>query len=130
MASKDLKKAEQFYSSIGFTINEDYSNEKMLGLFVGSNRVVVNLFPEEIFEGFIGGEELNASSNKTLLSIGMTSEKEIDELVSLVKKSDGKIYAEPSPKDGWMYGFGFADPDGHMWNAVYMDISKFSPNKK
>ncbi|WP_256213145.1 hypothetical protein [Bacillus sp. OV322] len=26
--------------------------------------------------------------------------------------------------DGWMYGCGFADSDGHRWNALYMDMSK------
>jgi len=69
------------------------------------------------------------SSNRVLLSIGAVSENEIDELVDLVRTSTGKIYAEPALKDGWMYGFGFVDPDGHKWNAVYMDISKFPGNK-
>jgi len=24
---------------------------------------------------------------------------------------------------GWMYGHGFQDPDGHLWEVAYMDMS-------
>ena len=27
--------------------------------------------------------------------------------------------------DGWMYAFGFADPSGHKWSPMYMDMSKY-----
>ena len=45
----------------------------------------------------------------------------------LVVKAGGKIYAKAGNTDGWMYGFGFADLDGHRWNMLYMDVTKI-PN--
>jgi predicted lactoylglutathione lyase len=36
----------------------------------------------------------------------------------------GTVFSESEEKDGWMYGCGFADLDGHRWNVLYMDMSK------
>lgn len=44
-------------------------------------------------------------------------------------KAGGKVFAEPGAKDGWMYGCGFSDLDGHRWNSLYMDMSKM-PKKE
>lgn len=37
---------------------------------------------------------------------------------------DGTIYGEPRESQGRMYGAGFADPDGHRWNVLYIDTSR------
>ena len=36
--------------------------------------------------------------------------------------------ASPAESQGWMYGCAFADPDGHRWNVLYMDMSKMPGN--
>ena len=41
-----------------------------------------------------------------------------------LNEAGGDIYEEPALINGWMYGIGFQDPDGHRWNHVYMDFSK------
>jgi predicted lactoylglutathione lyase len=48
----------------------------------------------------------------------------VDELAETAKAAGGTVYAEPGENQGWMYGCGFSDPDGHRWNVLYMDMSK------
>jgi predicted lactoylglutathione lyase len=45
-------------------------------------------------------------------------------MVQKAVKAGGSIYGEPGYSQGWMYGAGFADLDGHRWNVLYMDMSK------
>lgn len=127
LASKDLPKAKAFFTQLGFTINDRHQAPHMVSLFVGKNKkVVVNLFAENLFQGFIGGQTITntAQSNEILFSIGADSPAEVDELARNAVDAGGKLYGKPGYKDGWMYGCGFTDLDGHRWNVLYMDMSK------
>jgi predicted lactoylglutathione lyase len=126
LPSKNLPKAKEFFTNIGFEMNSRHNVPHMVSMFVGAQKIVVNLFSEELFQSFIGGQAITNSfqSNEILFSIGATSPKEVDELAVKVKQAGGTLYGEPGYKDGWMYGFGFVDLDGHRWNILYMDMSK------
>lgn len=62
------------------------------------------------------------SSN--LFSFGANSFEEVDEYARKAVAAGGEMYAKPGCKDGWMYGCGFIDLDGHRWNPLFMDMSK------
>ena len=59
-----------------------------------------------------------------MISFDAESPEEVDETARKVFDSGGKIFSEPAEIQGWMYGFAFADLDGHRWNQIYMDYSK------
>lgn len=126
LSSKDLKRAREFYSRLGFVINDQHPNPEMLSLFVGANKVVVNFFSERLFQNFIGGQSITdvQNSNEVLFSIGAASASEVDEMAKRAKEAGGRVYGGPAERDGWMYGCGIVDPDGHRWNFLYMDMSK------
>jgi predicted lactoylglutathione lyase len=126
LPSTDLPRARKFFSEIGFKMDTVHETPQMVSMDVGQNKVVVNLFDSKMFQGFIGGQAVTdtAKSTEILLSLGAESPEEIDQLVRKVKAAGGTIYAEPGYTDGWMYGFGFVDLDGHRWNGLYMDMSK------
>jgi predicted lactoylglutathione lyase len=126
LPSKNLGKARKFFTELGFEINTAHEAPHMVSMFVGQNRVVVNLFDSNLFKGFIGGHEVTDSltSNEILFSLGAESPDEVDRWALRAVEAGGKIYAKPGYKDGWMYGCGFIDLDGHRWNVLYMDPSK------
>lgn len=126
LPSADLKKAKEFFVKIGFEMNEMHQAPHMVSMYVGANKVVVNLFQQSLFQEFIGGQQITdaKASNEMLFSIGAGSPQEVDALAKKVVEAGGKLYANPGYKDGWMYGFGFVDLDGHRWNALYMDFTK------
>nr|WP_311288024.1 hypothetical protein [Paenibacillus sp. MER 78] len=59
-----------------------------------------------------------------MFSIDAASPEEVDEMVRKAVNAGGTVYGEPGYKDGWMYGAGFADLDGHRWNVLYMEMDK------
>ena len=87
------------------------------------------LFEETSFKAFTKTDITDTSkTNEILISIDAESKEEADELAKKVEQAGGTIYGKPGEKDGWMYGFGFIDLDGHRWNVLHMDMSKM-PNQ-
>lgn len=126
LPSKDLVKAKEFFKKLGFEMNEQHQAPHMVSMFVGHKKVVVNLFIESLFQGFIGGHPITntSQSNEVLYSLGAGSPEEVDEIARKAVEAGGSLYGKPGYKDGWMYGCGFADLDGHRWNILFMDMSK------
>ena len=122
----DLIKSREFYQAIGFKIMEQHANNnQMVGLVIGEQKVAVMLFPKSVFGGFIQNTVTNTGeSNEVLISIDAASPEEVDALIALVEKAGGKVYGKPGWSQGWMYGAGFCDLDGHRWNILHMDMSK------
>ena len=126
LSSKDLEKAKEFFIKLGFKINERHQAPHMVSMFVGNKNIILNLFTESLFQGFIGGHPITNTiqSNEILFSIGASSPKEVDDMAQRAENAGGTLYAKPAAKDGWMYGCGFVDLDGHRWNILYMDVTK------
>lgn len=123
---KDLSRSKKFFKEIGFTLNQVPGNaDDKASLVIGDKNVVVMLFLESDFEKFLGNHISNpVNGNEVLFTIGTDRKEEVDEMVAKVMNAGGVIYGKPHD-NGWMYGAGFADLDGHRWNVLYMDMSKF-----
>jgi len=122
---QDLHKSKEFYSQLGFTINSNQANDDHVQLIIGDSNVVVMLFPNSTFTNFTKHEITDTKqSTEVLFSIDAASREEVDELARKVVTAGGTIYGEPSEHQGWMYGCGFADLDGHRWNVLYMEMSR------
>jgi len=118
---KDVEKSTAFFNEIGFQA-VSFGNERAK-LSIGQTAIL--LFPESAFEKFTGSKTADTShSAEVIFSIGAESREEIDTFIQKVEFAGGSIFAKPSESDGWMYGAGFADLDGHRWNLLYMDESK------
>ena len=126
LPSKNLVNAKEFFIKLGFTMNERHQAPHMVSMLIGNKKTVLNLFTEELFQQFIGGHPITNTnqSNEILFSIGAASPQEVDRLAAKAEMAGGTVYAKPGSKDGWMYGCGFIDLDGHRWNVLFMDMSK------
>jgi predicted lactoylglutathione lyase len=123
---KDVKKSKAFFTEIGFSFNEQQSTDQSACMLVGSKNTVVMLFAESMFKGFIGGAPVADANqgNEVLFSFDAESRQEVDELAKKVTGAGGTLYGKPAESQGWLYGFGFVDMDGHRWNVLHMDFSK------
>jgi predicted lactoylglutathione lyase len=65
-----------------------------------------------------------AYENEVLFSISADSREEVEQLAEAVKAAGGQLFSAPKEIQGWMYGCGFSDPDGHKWNSLFMDPEK------
>lgn len=122
---KNIEKSKQFFSSIGFSFNEEYSNEHSACMLVGDKNFVVMLFEETMFASFVQNTIADTQTHsEMLISIDAESRQEVEELAQKVDEAGGVVFAKPSENQGWMYGCGFSDLDGHRWNVLFMDYAK------
>lgn len=123
---KDVKRTKAFFQAIGFQFNTKYAdNDQSASLMLGSKGIILMLFEESVFRGFVSHEVADTSKgSEVLISFDAESREEVDELAEKVRQAGGRLYSEPMDMQGWMYGLAFIDPDGHRWNMVYMDFSK------
>jgi predicted lactoylglutathione lyase len=92
---------------------------------LGEQKVVIMLFEELAFKSFTHNPIADTSKGtEVLLSIDAQSKEEVDEIAKRAVEAGGSSNHKPSEMVGFMYGCVFADPDGHLWNVLYMDMSK------
>lgn len=123
---KDVKRSKEFFAQLGFKFDSPHGNsETSAALRIGDKQTVVMLFEESQFKTFTNCDVADVKkSSEVLLSFDAQSKEEVDELVEKIKKAGGTSNHKPSEMTGFMYGCVFADPDGHRWNILHMDMSK------
>lgn len=123
---KDIERSKRFFSHLDFRFNPQHGNsDHSACLWIGDHNVVVMLFTESVFKSFTGKEVPDSkTAAEVLLSIDAGSPEEVDELARKAEEAGGTVVSKPSSQQGWMYGCVFADPDGHQWNVLHMDMSK------
>lgn len=122
---KDLNKSKVFFTKLGFSFHPRHHNSNdAAGLLIGDSNAIVMLFPESTFKSFTRNDISDTKqATEVLLSIDAASKEEVDEMILKAVEAGGTIYSEPHDQ-GWIYGAGFIDLDGHRWNVLYMDMSK------
>jgi hypothetical protein len=119
---KDLNKAIEFFTRLGFTFNPQFTDENATCMIVGDN-IFVMLLVEDFFKTFIKKEICDATkSTEVLLALSAESREMVDKMVSKAIEAGGTEPREPQDH-GWMYGRSFEDVDGHIWEILYMDES-------
>ncbi|MCB0450907.1 VOC family protein [Mariniflexile maritimum] len=123
---KDINRSKQFYRGIGFKENEMHKDANHLASFyVDDNKTVMMLFPEADIQHYAANPVTDTTkSTEVLLNIDAQTKEEVDAMVKTVESAGGTVYTQPNEVDGWMYGLGFMDPDGHRWVMLHMDITK------
>jgi predicted lactoylglutathione lyase len=118
---KDLARSRAFFSSLGFEFNAQFSNDQGACMIIGEN-IFAMLLAEPFFQGFTSKPIANArETTEVLTCLSCESREEIDALVQKALAAGGRA---PNPKQdhGFMYGHGFEDLDGHVWELSYMDM--------
>lgn len=118
---KNLDRTKAFFAALGYTFNEQFTDANAACMVVQKDSIHVMLLVEEFFKTFTTKSIADtAKSTEVLLCLSCESRAEVDELVAKAKAAGGTTPTEP--KDyGFMYGHGFQDLDGHLWELVYMD---------
>jgi uncharacterized protein len=122
---RDVARSRKFFAGIGFAFDSARTNESMACMLMGDKGVVVMLFPHTAFQRFAAAKVADtAHASEVLFSIDAANPAEVDEIVGRAEKAGATVFAKPAEADGWMYGGGFADPDGHRWSVLYLNKAK------
>lgn len=123
---KDLARSRSFFSSLGFEFNAAFSNDDGACMIIGEN-IFAMLLVERFFKGFTNKPIADArEATEVLTCLSCESREEVDALVAGALAAGGRA---PNPKQdhGFMYGHGFEDLDGHLWELSWMDPAAMVP---
>ena len=85
-----------------------------------SNDIYVMLLTREKFQTFTPRQICDASkSTEVLVCLTCDTRQKVDEMVKAAIAAGGSTYNQPQDH-GFMYGHGFQDLDGHIWELIYM----------
>ena len=120
LAVRDLKKSMQFFSSLGFEFNKQFTDDKAACMVI-SEEAYVMLLSEPFFKTFTKRALCDTSTaTEGLFALSCESRAEVDELVKTAVAGGGQP-AMPSQDHGFMYASSFYDVDGHHWEVLWMD---------
>ena len=120
---KDLGKATEFVSEIGFAFDPQFTDETATRMIISDDTSVM-LCAEPTFEGFVSPQGVADTSHTREVIIGLSAEsrERVDELTDKALAGGAEALGEPEDQ-GFMYMRGFLDLDGHQWSFIHMDMS-------
>lgn len=120
---QDLERSKAFYTALGFQINPQFTNEDAACVVI-SDTIYVMLLTHSFFQRFTHKEIADASrSTEVLNCLSAESRAGVDTLMQKAGEGGGRV-ARPVKDEGFMYGGAFEDPDGHIWEVMWMDMSQ------
>ena len=117
----DLPRSRRFLESIG-AANEPKFTDETAAMMRFSEAINVMLLTKEKFASFTPRPVADANAaSEVLLALAAESREAVDATIDAAVAAGGT--ADPGPKQdyGVMYGRSVADPDGHIWEFVWMD---------
>jgi len=115
----DMAKSQAFFRALGYSFDPDFTNDQGASLVLGENLFAM-LLVHDFFKTFT--DKPVADANKTtevLVCLACDSREQVDTLVTRAVAAGGKAPRQPQDH-GFMYGHGFEDLDGHIWELVHM----------
>jgi uncharacterized protein len=122
---KDLSKTVEFFTKLGFKFNPQFTDENATSMIV-SEDIYVMLLVEKFFKTFTRKEIADAiKTTEVIITLSAESREKVDELVDKALGAGGALSGETQDQ-GFMYGRGFQDLNGHLWEVVWMDTARIS----
>ena len=118
----DLERATAFYEAVGARKNPQFSDDTA-SCMVFSETIHTMLLTHDKFRQFTPKRIADArETSEVLICISAESRDEVDDVVTKAAGAGGR--ADPGFKQdhGFMYGRSFEDPDGHIWEVMWMDL--------
>ncbi|MFM0547062.1 glyoxalase/bleomycin resistance/extradiol dioxygenase family protein [Paraburkholderia strydomiana] len=126
LAVDKLDRSKAFFSALGFNFDLRFTNDQAACLILGENLYAM-LLVKDLFKSFTRKSLCDPKeSTEALVGLSCDSRGEVDALVAKALAAGGT--APRAPQDyGFMYGHGFEDIDGHIWELIYMDPNAKAP---
>ena len=118
----DLEKSKAFYEAVGAANNPAFTDDTAACMVVEEGSIPVMLLTHEKWATFTSKAIPDARTTaQVLLCVSADSREAVDGQVDKAVKAGGKADPTPTQDFGFMYGRSFEDPDGHIWEVMWMD---------
>jgi predicted lactoylglutathione lyase len=124
---KDLNKSKEFFTKIGFSVNPQFTDETAACVVI-SEDIFAMILTHEKFKEFTKKEIADATQTTEVLTcLSSDSKDKVNEMVDKAIAA-GATEARDPMDYGFMYARSFNDPDGHIWEVMWMDMNAAPPN--
>jgi uncharacterized protein len=118
----DLAASKTFYTAIGFTINPQFSDDSA-ACMVWSETINVMLLTHDKWRTFTSRPIPPTTSSEVMIALSCDSRASVDAMNTAAAANGGTADINPTQDLGFMYNRNLADRDGHVWEAIFMDMS-------
>lgn len=118
----NLEASMAFYKALGFENNPHFTDETA-ACMVWSETINVMLLTHDKWRTFTNRPIPPATSSEVMLALSCDSREAADAMNTAAAANGGKADINPLQDLGFMYNRNLADPDGHVWEAFWMDPS-------
>lgn len=116
----DLPRSIAFYEALGFT-NEPRFTDETVACMVLSEAIHVMLLTHAKWKTFTTRPIPSADSSEVALCVSCESKEEVSRWIETAGARGGIADVNPPEDHGFMLQRSFADPDGHVWEPMWMD---------
>ncbi|RXF74637.1 VOC family protein [Hansschlegelia zhihuaiae] len=123
----DLPHSIAFYKAVGATQNMQFSDDTA-ACMVLSETIHVMLLTHPKYRSFTTKQIPDAKAvAQVMIAVTEDSREAVDSRVADATGAGGSADPTPTQDHGFMYGRSFEDPDGHIWEVVWMNPAAVAP---
>jgi uncharacterized protein len=124
----DLQASKAFYTALGCGSNPQFTDDTA-AFMVWSESINVMLLTHAKWRTFTTRPIPPTTSSEVALNISCESREEVDAMANAALENGGIADINPVQDHGSMYGRDFTDLDGHVWGAMWMELSAAPSNE-
>jgi predicted lactoylglutathione lyase len=118
----DLKASIAFYKALGFGQNLHFSDDTA-ACMVWSEAINVMLLTHAKWRTFTSRPIPPTTSSEVMLALSCDDRDAVNAMNETAAAHGGQADVNPVQDLGFMYNRNLADPDGHVWEAFWMDAA-------
>ena len=126
---KDLKASMAFYESIGFENNPHFTDDTA-ACMVWSEAINVMLLTHAKWRTFTSRPIPPVTSSEVMIALSCDSREAVDAMNKAAAANGGTADINPVQDLGFLYNRNLADPDGHVWEAMWMNLAAIPSGDK
>ena len=124
----DVPASKAFHEALGFHNNPNFSDESGVCM-VWSDTIFVMALSHEKWTMFTSQPIPSRDSSEVMNCLSCEDRDEVNRLADAAGKHGGTADINPAQDHGFMMSRSFADPDGHVWEVMWMDPAAVPPEE-
>lgn len=117
---RDLPRSIAFYEATGASVNPHFTDDTAACMMI-SETIFVMLLTHEKFASFTPRRIIGRDSVEALLCLSCPSKQAVLDQLEAAVAAGGRADPIAEQDHGFMYGRSYEDPDGHIWEVMWMD---------
>lgn len=119
---RDLTRSTAFFTALGLELDPQYTDDRAACLVLGDESFVM-LLVDPFFATFAPRPVADArAGTEVIVAFSVASRERVDEILEAAVAAGGSV-SKPAIEESGMYSRSFQDPDGHVWEAMFLGAS-------